>query len=143
MADPYKAALVNVSNYVQKREVLGNLVVVLKGKLEDRGLNLIAPVSRAVQKHEIHELIGTDELEAAPGSRVGKIAYLGFMEVVQGGMVITGDEVTCGNRLLGKIAGFDETHLPNHLNIVIHVGARQDGTELGLALESEVKIRKT
>ena len=143
MTDPYQAALVNVSFYVQKRDVVGRLVATLRGKLEDRGLNLIVPVSRAVQQHEIHELIATDETGVGPGSRVARIAYLGFIEISQGGILLTADEVTCAGKVLGRIAGFDETHLPNHLNIVILVDKRQDGTELGLDLECEVRIRKT
>lgn len=141
MGDPYKAAMVNVGNYVHKRDVVARLVVILKGKLEDRGLNLIVPVSRAVQKHEVHELIVTDE-QVAPGSRVGRIAYIGFMEIVQGGMIITGDQVACGDEVLGRIAGFDETHLPNHLNIVIQVANRQDGIDFGATLDAEIRIKK-
>ncbi len=142
MGDPYRAGMFSRSPYAQKRDVLGRLVVVLTGRLEDRGLSLIAPISRAVQKNEIHELIVTDDAGAGPGSRVDRIAYAGFVEIISGGILLAGDQLICGGRSLGKIAGFDETHLPNHLNIVLQAGERLDGVELGLVLESEMVFKQ-
>ena len=43
-----------------------------------------------------------------------------------------GDNVTVAGRLIGQIAGFDETHLPNHLNIVVKAGKSVTGREIGL-----------
>lgn len=146
MADPYQAGMFSASPYAEKRDVLGRLAVVLRGKLEQRGLNLIAPISRAVQKYEIHELIITDENEAGPGKsvdRIDRIAYAGFMEIITGGILLAGDEIICGGRILGKIAGFDETHLPNHLNIIVRAEKRLDGVEMGLKLESEIRIKQS
>ncbi|OAT85231.1 DUF6917 domain-containing protein [Desulfotomaculum copahuensis] len=140
--DPYKEKLFSINPYVTKREITGKLVVVLQGKLENRGLKLITPISRAVQRNEIHELIVTDEEGAVPGSDVQRIAYLGFMEVGCGGVMVAGDEVSCNGLVLGRIAGFDETHLPNHLNIVVYSPERLDGVERGLRLESEVSVRQ-
>lgn len=140
--DPYKEKLFSANPYAAKREIAGKLVVVLQGRLENRGLQLITPISRAVLRNEIHELIVTDEQGAVPGSGVQRIAYLGFMEVGCGGVVVTGDEVSCNGLVLGRIAGFDETHLPNHLNIVVYSPERLDGVELGLRLESEVAVRQ-
>lgn len=142
MTDPYQAGLFSASPYAEKRDVLGRLVVVLRGKLEQRGLTLIAPISRAVQKYEIHELIITDEAGAGPGSRVDRIAYAGFVEIITGGVLVSGDELICAGIVLGKIAGFDETHLPNHLNIVVRAEKRLDGVEMGLGLESEITIKQ-
>lgn len=142
LTDPYKAGLFCSNPYAAKRELRGRLAVVLKGKLEKRGLNLIAPISRAVQKNEIHELIVTDEAGAGPGSRVDRIAYLGFVEIITGGVLVAGDELLYESKVLGRIAGFDETHLPNHLNIVIASGDRIDGVELGLPLEAEIVFKQ-
>lgn len=141
MLDPYKAGLFSINPYAYKSEVRGRLVVILRGKLENRALSLVAPISRAVLKNEIHELIITDELQAGPGKTVNRISYAGFVEITGGGVLVAGDEVICGGRVLGSIAGFDETHLPNHLNIVIYSGSRSDGVELGLALDSEIVFR--
>ncbi len=140
--DPYQAGFFSSNPYAAKTEIRGKLVVVLQGKLEQRGLNLINPISRAVQKNEIHELIITDEMEAGPGSRVDRIAYLGFMEITAGGVVVVGDELTCQGKVIGKIAGFDETHLPNHLNIVVISESRLDGVSAGLELEAEITLKQ-
>lgn len=141
MPDPYKAGLFSISPYAAKREIRGRLVVILRGKLENRALNLVVPISRAVLKNEIHELIITDEAGAGPGKTVNSISYAGFVEITGGGVLVAGDEVVCGGRVLGRIAGFDETHLPNHLNIVITSQTRSDGVEMGLSLESEISFR--
>lgn len=113
-------------------------MVVLQGKLEKRGLQLMVPISRAVLKNEVHELIVTDEAGAGPGATVQRIAYLGFVEFTCGGVAVAGDRVYCDGRLLGEVAGFDETHLPNHLNIVLRSAGRLDGRELGLHLNAQI-----
>ncbi|MCG8400510.1 MAG: hypothetical protein MJA84_02825 [Firmicutes bacterium] len=142
MGDPYQEKSFAENPYYRKRDIAGRLVVVLSGRLENRGLQLIVPISRAVQKNQVHELIVTDEAAAGPGRQVQKIAYLGFVEFSSGGVMVTGDEVFCAGRLLGEIAGFDETHLPNHLNIVLRSKERRDGRELKLDLDSEIVIKK-
>lgn len=142
MTDPYSAGLFSENPYAAKRDVVGRLVVILRGKLENRALKLVVPISRAVKKHEIHELIITDEIEAAPGKIVNSISYVGFLEIISGGVLLAGDELLCSGRVLGKIAGYDETHLPNHLNIVLFSDTRPDGMELGLTLESEIIIKQ-
>ncbi|MCF8011833.1 MAG: hypothetical protein K9L17_11750 [Clostridiales bacterium] len=141
MKDPYKENMFKANPYYAQREITGRLAVVLKEKLENRGLQLMKPISRAVCKNDIHELIITDE-EVGPGDTVQKIAYAGFFEVTSGGVIVKGNQVSCGSTVLGKIAGFDETHLPNHLNIVISSPKRMDGKELGLRLESEIRIKQ-
>jgi len=142
MSDPYQAGMFSFNPYAAKRDVTGRLAVVLRGKLESRGLQLVAPISRAVRKYDIHELIITDESGAGPGKKVDSIAYAGFVEIITGGVLIAGDQLICGGRLLGRVVGFDETHLPNHLNIIIFSESRTDGVDLGLALESEIKFIK-
>lgn len=138
MVDPYKAGFFTENPYAAKRTIKGKLAVILRGKLEKRGLELISTISRAVLKNEVHELIATDQENAGPGSKVDKIAYLGFIEITDGGVMTVGDTLTCKDKVLGKVIGFDETHLPNHLNIVIVSGLRADGVEQNLQLESEV-----
>ena len=41
---------------------------------------------------------------------------------------------------IGTIAGFDDTHMPNHMNIVIAQDRLQSGAELGLKLEEPVSV---
>ena len=125
--------------YITKREIKGRLVVVLDGKFEERKLRLIAPISRCICTNEIHELIITDE-DARPGMQVNKIAYLGFVEIEQGSVMVVGDELLLGDRLIGTIAGFDETHMPNHLNIVIKATERRTGLELSAEVAMPVCV---
>ena len=68
MSDPYKTGMFQQNPYYAKRTVEGRLVVVLDGKYEQRGLQLIPQVSRALLQHEIHELIVSDEEGIGPGS---------------------------------------------------------------------------
>lgn len=138
--DPYARGKFTVNPYAQKTDVTGTLAVVLDGRMEDRGLLLIKPISRCVCKHEIHELILTDE-DAAPGCEVNRIAYLGFCSIAKGGVIVSGDEFLVGDRLIGRLLGFDETHMPNHLNIVIKTDNLQTGVELGVKLESEITFK--
>ncbi|MFZ5942866.1 MAG: DUF6917 domain-containing protein [Bacillota bacterium] len=140
--DPYLAGLFKTNPYAKKREIKGTLVVVLDGKLEGRNLKLITPISRALNKNEIHELIITDEPEAGPGKKVDTISYLGFFEVEQGSVMLSGDKLYLGNQLIGSIAGFDETHMPNHLNIVIKSNQRLTGVELNAEIGMEVIVNK-
>ncbi|HEX3031202.1 MAG TPA: hypothetical protein VHS59_03005, partial [Bacillota bacterium] len=134
MVDPYKAGFFKENPYAAKRSIHGKLAVILRGKLEERQLQLIPMISRAVLKDEIHELIVTDQENIGPGSKVDKIAYLGFMEITIGGVMTVGDTLTCQGKALGQVIGFDETHLPNHLNIVLASSERADGVEQGLQL---------
>lgn len=138
--DPYANKKFNKNPYAKKAGLRGNLVVLLDSALADRGLELIKPVSRCVKKYDVHELILTDEA-ALPGNIVNNIAYLGFIEFESGGVILKGDEVYVGDNLVGHIAGFDETHMPNHLNIVITTTNLKSGAELGLDVGMTVTIR--
>lgn len=138
MADPYQAGLIKDNPFARKRPVGGKLVAILQGRLEERGLKLMMPISRALRRRDIHELIVTEEEGVGPGREVDKIAYLGFFEVLTGGIVVGGDQVHIGGRLVGTVAGFDGTHLPNHINIVLRVTQGLTGTEWGLKLEEKV-----
>lgn len=139
-SDPYRAGLVGTDFIAAKKDVEGELVVVFRGSLEGRGLELTDSVTRAVLQGEVHELIVTDEVRAGPGSTVDRVAYVGFVEIASGGVICVGDRLTCGGVAVGTIAGYDATHLPNHMNIVISCQERADGTELGLALGDRVLI---
>ncbi len=44
---------------------------------------------------------------------------IGFFEIIKSGLIVAGDDVWIEDRLLGKLAGFDVTHMPNHINVVV------------------------
>lgn len=142
VVDPYKSGMFKKNPYAKKKPCLGRLVVQLDGRMEGRKLQLMTPISRAFLAGDIHELIVTDEEEAGPGKEVNRIAYWGFFEVTQGTVVVKGDTVRIGDKVIGTIAGFDETHMPNHLNIIVKAADRKTGVELGLELDDQVTIIK-
>ncbi len=138
--DPYSRPDFLLDTYRAKVPILGNLVVVLQGYLPDRELSLINPKSRALLKGEIHELILTDETEAGPGQTVNNIAYVGFVEIEQGGVAVVGDKIVINGQNIGKVAGFDITHMPNHLNIVLKSSQLLSGADSDLELRNKVEI---
>lgn len=142
VVDPYKSGMFKANPYAKKKVCKGHLCVVLDGKIEGRKLQLMTPPSRCLLAGEIHELIVTDEEDAGPGKEVNRIAYWGFFEVDEATVVVSGDTVQIGEEVLGTIAGFDETHMPNHLNIIVKAKERRTGVELGLDLDNKIIIQK-
>jgi len=132
--DPYKEKLITGSLCSKKALVQGRVVAVMDAKLSHRGLQLIISPTRALLSGEIHELIVTDEEDTGPGKVVNRIAYIGFFELEKGGVVAKGDKVILKGKEIGEIVGFDETHAPNHLNIIIKSSKRNSGEELGIEL---------
>jgi hypothetical protein len=130
--------MIQYNPYVSKTAVKGRLAVILRGRNETRRLSLIPQPSRCLKTHDVHEIIICDEEDARPGAEANRIAYLGFFEVSRGGVVIVGDEMYCGGRLMGTVAGFDEAHSPNHINIVLFNKERNTGEELGIKLDQEI-----
>ena len=119
--DPYKNKLFKRSPYASKTPVIGRLVCVLDAELPERGLELSPFPSRAVLKNEIHELILTDEMNAVPGKKVDHITYLGFFEVLEGGILLQGDKLQINGESIGHLAGYDftppaQSHEPDHQN---------------------------
>jgi len=139
--DPHASGLVTKNTYSSKRKIQSSVVAVLQLEMEGRGLNLIKPISRAVKKNEIHELIVTDEKEAKPGAVVNQVSYIAFVEISQGGVIVVGDEVYWNNKLLGTVAGFDDTHMPNHQNIILYSPKRLTGKDLSINIEDQIIIQ--
>jgi len=163
MKDPYGSGMFKENPYYMKSDIQGQLVAVLRGVYEERGLELIKPISRCVKTHEIHELIASDEPDIGAGSTVNRIAYLGFMEILNGGVITIGDGLFWipqrarfsqrrfrhrakfreYGESIGFIAGFDETHMPNHLNIVVRCDKRITGEQFGFRPGDGIMIRQT
>jgi hypothetical protein len=141
MSDPYKRNLVNSTFYHSKKDIVCEVVVVLDRKLENRGLNLIHPISRAFSSGTIIELIATDEASATPGNSADNIAYIAFVELKNSGVLLTGDPVIWNDKEIGIIAGYDDTHMPNHQNTILSVKERIPGKEMGLKIGDEIIIK--
>ena len=127
--------------YVSKRDVNGRVVAVLRGVTDQRGLALTELRSRAVLQHAVHELMVTDE-DADLGATVNRVGLIAFFEVENSGVVLVGDTLYWGERPLGTVAGFNETHMPNHQNICLKVDRLQDGETLGLVVEDTLHFRR-
>ena len=133
---------VTLATYAANRPVNGAVVTVLDSSHEARGLKLISTYSRALPKNSIHELIATDETGAKPGGTVDCIAYLAFFEVSRGGCIIVGETLWLSQRAIGTVVGFDETHEPNHINIVVGVERRQTGRQLKFSVEKKIRFAR-
>ena len=126
--------------YVSKSDVSGRVVAVLRGVTDQRGLSLTAFRSRAVPAGGIHELMVTDE-DCDVETTVNRVALIAFFEVVDGGVILLDDHVTIGERAIGTVAGFDETHMPNHQNICLR-GELRDGESIEVSVGDLVTIAR-
>ena len=131
---------VTLATYAENRPVTGEVVTVLDSTHEKRGLKLIPTYSRALRKNSIHELIDTDEADKKPGGTANRIAYLAFFEVTRGGCIIVGETLFVNGKPVGQIVGFDETHEPNHVNIILDVKKRKTGAQLKISVGSKIKF---
>lgn len=137
--DPYVRRSLTFKAYSRKCDLEATVVAVLRGTLHDRNLELIPQPSRAVRQGDVHEVILTDEA-ADPGSKVGRVAYVAFLEFLNGGVLLAGDLLSIQGIEVGRLSGFDLSHFPNHMNIVVQ-GRLESGEELGIALGGEARFR--
>jgi len=118
--------------YIDKSPVVGRLVCILHTHSDRRQLQLAVHPSRAVVKHEVHEVILTSEPDAGVGKVVDRVAHLAYFEVLEGGIVLAGDKVEVNGQEIGRLAGFDYTHSPNHMNLCVRVPEPlRSGYEMG------------
>jgi hypothetical protein len=96
-------------------------------------MQLIAERSRCVRRGELHEIVVTD---SDPNGRgiIDRVGFLGFVEVLQAGVIEAGDDATVGESRLGAVLGFDACHFPNHYNVLIRTDRLLAGTDLELSV---------
>lgn len=138
--DPYAANKLDTKYPCADKSVVnGKVCVILDARAQNRGLDLVKFPSRAVLKNEIHELILTAEEGAAPGAVVNNISYLGYFEVLESGVIWVGDRVLVDGKVIGMLAGYDMTHFPNHMNIIIKIeGELYTGLEAGVQVGAPI-----
>lgn len=124
-----------------KRQVKGKWVAVMNFSRNDRGIKLSSFRTRCFQKNEIHEFILCD-INTDLSSIINDVYYLGFGEFHEGGVVEVGDVMYLGNKMLGTILGFDETHFPNHYNILVNCANPKIGSKLGISPEEDFIIKQ-
>jgi hypothetical protein len=57
-------------------------------------------------------------------------------------VVVIGETLLADDKPIGTVLGFDETHEPNHINIVIGVAQRQTGKQLNLSVGSRTRFAR-
>ena len=143
VGDPYAAGMIPDAPNILRLPLEGRFVGVLKSKRFQRGLELIEPKTRCVRKYDVHEILITDEMDAAPGCGVNRVFGVGFVEFNSGGSVAQGDRIEINGMTVAEVVGFDETHAPNHLNIVLKTPTPKTGIELGIEPGDTVTIKPT
>lgn len=82
--------------------------------------------TRCVREGDVHEFISHAPV---PGDGpINDVSYLGFGTFTASGVVAVSDALAG----IGVVSGFDETHMPNHLNILVQVTDPATGCELGM-----------
>lgn len=141
--DPYAAGMIPGVPNILRSPLKGRFAGVLKSKRFQRGLILIQPKTRCLRKYDIHEIVITDEMDAAPGGCVDRFFGVGFVEFNSSGVIAQGDSIVVNGVTVAEVAGFDETHAPNHLNIVLKTPTPKTGIELGIEPGDPVTIKPT
>lgn len=136
--DPYTSGMITAPPRFAHVSPQGSVVAVLEAMREERGLDLIPQRTRCIRAHEIHEILLTDQPDVKPGAVVNKIASLAFVHFGQGGVLVEGDVLSWRGRTVGGVVGFDETHAPNHMNIVVKTKQRASGLDLGIQLGDDL-----
>ena len=126
--DPYST---NIDSIIAKQDLIGRLVTIHGTIRRNRGLKLIIQKTRAIKKGEIHELILTNNI--VDNDRIiNDAAIIGFVEFLTSGLLKAEDKLFIRNKEIGTIIGFDETHMPNHQNILIYSKIFKPGLDLEL-----------
>jgi hypothetical protein len=136
---PYDAKKITPNLYGDRSPVEGRVIAILHVNFTNRGLKILETKSRAILKHEIHEIMITDEKTAAPGGGADRVAAVAFFEITKGGLVVTGDTVTAAGKKIGDLVGYDENHMPNHLGIILWAPTLNEPT---LAVEDKIAFRR-
>lgn len=127
--------------FSDRKAVVARLVAVMDHRRNDRQLALSQLTTRCVLKDEIHEFLLCNPEKGAEEGLINEISYLGFAEFQDGGVIAVGDEVWIDREPVGEVLGFDETHMPNHMNIVLRAKSLQNGAERSLYPEQSLVIR--
>ncbi|MFE5729639.1 DUF6917 domain-containing protein [Streptomyces sp. NPDC056528] len=118
----------------------GRWVAVMEHRRLSRGMKLERWRTRALPAGTVHELMTTPAPPPAGGDRVDEVSYLGFAEFT-GGLLAVGDAVhEADGKLLGHVLGFDDTHLPNHMNVVLLSEDRRTGRQRGLVPGGRLRV---
>jgi hypothetical protein len=126
-----------------KGPIKARLIKLLFHKQLTRGMALIEFQSRCVRRTEVHELVTTDQRDARPGDRIDRVGFIGFVEVLEAGVIEAGDAFYIDGHCVGYVLGFDECHFPNHYNILIGTDTLLSGNDIeGCVLGNDVEFKE-
>jgi hypothetical protein len=128
--DPYLDGLVSQKLRIIKDDLSAHATGILTNIANNRGMRLISNACRAVRINDVHELVCTSQ-EKQPGEIVDEVGYLAFVVFDESGVVAIDDVLLVKGNNIGKVIGFNETHAPNHLNIIIQVDNITTGLQSG------------
>ena len=118
--------------YASKLPIRLTLVAVMPDTRKDRNLRLSEFVTRCFAKDEIHEFLVANEWDGDRDAIFNDVSYIGFMRFDQGGVVAVGEKILAEDgQVMGEVIGFDLTHAPNHMNLVLASSSNQTGAERG------------
>lgn len=123
-----------------KRAVVASAVKLLFHARDDRGMQLCDLATRCLARHEVHEVVTTDQREARAGDRIDRVGFLAFAEVETGGVVERGDRLVVAGRDVGVVLGFDGCHAPNHWNVLVGVPELLTADSLDLRVGDELRF---
>ena len=127
--------------YASKLPIRLTLVAVMPDTREDRNLRLSEFVTRCIATNEIHEFLVANKWDGDRDAIFNDVSYIGFMRFEQGGVVAVGEKImTEDGQVLGEVIGFDLTHAPNHMNIVLASSSTQTGAERGFVASQKFII---
>ena len=64
-----------------------------------------------------------------------------FLEIIRAGVIEVGDSVCHQGEILGRVIGFDETHFPNHYNILISSDRLFNADDATLSVEDTITFQ--
>ena len=129
------------SLFSARKSITGHWVAIMNYEKHNRALKLSSYRTRCIRAGEIHEFLLCNQ-KVKTDDPIDAVAYLGFGEMSAGGVIEVGDLFYCKKELIGKIIGFDETHFPNHYNIVLQGDIFSSGADRGLSLSDSFVIFK-
>ena len=104
----------------------------------DRAIEPSKWQTRCIRAGEVHEFINVGP---SPRYPVDHVEYYGFATFDTSGVLAVGDTLVCDGRTLGTISGFDETHMPNHYNILVEGPDLRNGHSLELTAGMVITTR--
>mgnify|MGYP001214119222 CR=1 FL=1 len=123
---------------MNKRQLAGLFVALMTHSRTDRGMRLTELRTRCICAGDIHEIVSTDQSDAVLGDQIDRVGYLGFAEFAAGGVMEVGDPVRIAGTLIGQVLGFDDTHFPNHYNILIATDRLLTSQDIHVDVESPI-----